>query len=108
MCKQKTLDKQHVCLDTASMQKYVVECIGTFFLLLTIALSANPFAIGTVLAAMIYMGGYISGAHYNPAVTLAVFLQKKIEAKEAGAYVLSQLLGAILASLTYSFVTKEK
>lgn len=86
------------------MNKYLVELIGTFFLLLTIAFSANPLAIGFGLAAMIYMGGYISGAHYNPAVTLAVLLQKKITVQESAVYILSQFIGAILACFVYFWV----
>lgn len=86
------------------MNKYLVELIGTFFLVLTIAFSANPFAIGFVLAAMIYMGGYISGAHYNPAVTLAVLIQKKISIVDGLFYVFSQFAGALLASFVYLWV----
>jgi aquaporin Z len=60
------------------MRRYAVEFIGTFFLVLTIGCTGlaaapgviAPLAIGAVLMAMIYAGGHISGAHYNPAVTL--------------------------------------
>jgi aquaporin Z len=86
------------------MQKYTVEAIGAFFLVLTIALSANPLAIGIVLSVLVYMGGYISGAHYNPAVTLAVFLQKKIAGKDAIFYVLSQFIGALIATVVFAFI----
>ena len=62
------------------MKKYLVEFIGTFFLVISIVLAVGgnagnlaPIAIGTVLIAVIYAGGHISGAHYNPAVTLAVY-----------------------------------
>ena len=58
------------------MKKYTVEFIGTFFLALTIVLTVNgtagmmvPLAIGSILMVMIFAGGHISGAHYNPAVT---------------------------------------
>lgn len=80
-------------------RKYIVEFIGTFFLVLTIGLSGgNALAIGGVLAAMVYMGGYISGGHYNPAVTLGIFLQKKISRNDAGIYMLVQLVAAIVAA----------
>lgn len=48
---------------------------------------------------MVYMGGHISGAHYNPAITFAILIQKKIDSKDAGMYIIFQLIGAILASL---------
>ena len=65
------------------MSKYVVELIGTFFLVLTIGLvviepgagAFAPLAIGSILMVMIYAGGHISGGHYNPAVTLAVWMR---------------------------------
>lgn len=83
------------------MKKYIVEFIGTFFLVLVIALTGNPLAIGIVLTALVYMGGYISGAHYNPAVTLAVLINKKISSTDALRYVIVQLSAAIVASLVY-------
>jgi aquaporin Z len=89
------------------MNKYIIEAIGAFFLVLTIGFSANPLAIGFILTTMIYMGGYISGGHYNPAVTFAVFLQKKIPGKEAVKYVISQLLGAVVASLIFLLIKQE-
>ena len=87
------------------MSRYVTELVGTFFLVLTIGLTAMngtpfaPIAIGSVLMAMVYMGGRISGAHYNPAVSVAVLIRGKMEARDVIPYVLSQITGAILASL---------
>lgn len=89
------------------MNKYIIEAIGTFFLVLTIGFSANPLAIGLAVIALVYMGGYISGGHYNPAVTLAVWMQKKIEQKEAVMYMLFQLVGAVAASLIYLLIRQE-
>jgi aquaporin Z len=86
-------------------RKYIIEFIGTFFLVLTIGLSGgNALAIGAILGAMVYMGGYISGAHYNPAVTLAIFLQKKILRRQAGIYMLVQLAAAIVAAAVFQAV----
>jgi aquaporin Z len=86
-------------------KKYTIEFIGTFFLVLTIGLSGgNALAIGAVLAAMAYMGGYLSGAHYNPAVSLAMVLQKKIGRNEAGRYMLIQLFAALVACAIYQTV----
>jgi aquaporin Z len=89
------------------MKKYLVELIGTFFLVLVIGLSGNPLAIGSVLMVMIYMGGHVSGAHYNPAVTICILLQKKIDTKDAGMYMVFQVIGSIAAALTVYFITRN-
>lgn len=79
------------------MKKYITEIIGTFFLVLIIGLTANPIAIGLGLAVLVYMGAHISGAHYNPAVTLAMYINDQIDIKESGKYVASQLIGSVIA-----------
>jgi aquaporin Z len=76
------------------MRRYAVEFIGTFFLVLTIGCTGiaaapgviAPLAIGSVLMTMIYAGGHISGAHYNPAVTLGVFLRRRCPASDVLPY----------------------
>jgi len=86
------------------MNKYITELIGTFFLVLTIGLTVStgvamaPLAIGASLMIMVYMGGHISGAHYNPAVSLAVMLRGKLPPKEFVPYIVSQLIGALAAA----------
>jgi aquaporin Z len=86
--------------------KLVVEFIGTFFLVLTVGLAvANagdlaPLAIGAVLMVMVFAGGHVSGAHFNPAISTAVFLRGKMaSAQEYGAYVVTQLVAAVVAAL---------
>ena len=89
------------------LRKLVVEAIGTFFLVLTIGLvvlepGAGPFAplaIGSVLMVMVYAGGHISGAHYNPAVTLGVFLRGRASAADLVAYPVAQILAGLAAAL---------
>ena len=87
------------------MKKYLTESIGTFFLVLTIGLTVlggtqfAPLAIGSVLMVMVYMGGHVSGGHYNPAVSLAVQLRGKLEGRELIPYWVSQILGALVASV---------
>ncbi len=87
------------------MSRYVTEFVGTFFLVLTtglVVLSGTPMApiaIGSVLMAMVYMGGHISGAHYNPAVSVAILIRGKMKSRDLLPYVLAQISGAILASL---------
>lgn len=85
-----------------SSQKFVVEFIGTFFLVLVVSFTGNPLAIGAVLAALVYSGGHVSGAHFNPAVTLALYLKKKIHANDAMKYVLVQLLGGFCAAIIFA------
>ena len=92
------------------MKNYLTEFIGTFFLVFVIGLTVAfqspfaPLAIGATLMVMVYMGGHISGAHYNPAVTLAVLMRGKINAPEALVYMLSQVLGACAAGLATAFL----
>jgi aquaporin Z len=87
------------------MNKYLTELIGTFFLVLTIGMCVTSgtewaaLAIGSSLMVMVYMGGHISGGHYNPAVSLAVFMRGKLSSADAVKYMLFQLIGAILAAL---------
>lgn len=87
------------------MVKYLTEFIGTMFLVLTICLTViggapmAPLAIGASLMIMVYMGGHISGAHYNPAVTLALAMRGKLPSAEVVPYMVAQILGAIVASL---------
>lgn len=87
------------------MAKLLTEFIGTFFLVLTVGLTVSngtefaPLAIGSALMVMVYMGGHISGGHYNPAVSLGVWLRGKLGLKDLGGYMVAQLLGAVVAAL---------
>ena len=85
-----------------------MEFIGAFFLVLVIALTGNPFAIGITLMVMVYMGGHISGAHYNPAVTLAVWIRGKLKSEKIFGYMASQVFGAFVAALVaYELIGKS-
>ena len=81
------------------MGKYITEFIGTFFLVLVVALTGSAAAIGAVLMVMVFAGGHLSGAHYNPAVTLAVLIRGKVSRYDAGIYMIVQVLAALLAAL---------
>lgn len=93
-------------------RKLVVEAIGTFFLVFTVgqvvlepsAGQFAPLAIGFVLMIMVYMGGHVSGGHFNPAVTLGVFLRGKATSREFGGYALVQILGGIVASIAVLYL----
>lgn len=94
------------------MNKYLTEFIGTFFLVLTIGCTVisrepgmiPPLAIGAALMVMIFAGGHISGAHYNPAVTLAVFIRGRCEKKDVVPYMVAQIAAAFVAAIVTSFV----
>ena len=80
------------------MKKVITEFIGTFFLVMGAALGGG---LGAALAlmVMIYAGGHISGAHYNPAVSLAVWIRGKLSVGDMLGYWMSQFAGAILAAI---------
>ena len=89
------------------MKKYLVEFIGTFFLVLTVGMTVidpvvaagfAPLAIGAALMIMVYAGGHVSGGHYNPAVTLAVYLRGRCSKADVPAYMGSQIAAGIVAA----------
>ncbi len=86
------------------MQRYVMEFIGTMFLVLAIAFTGNPLAIGVMLIALVYLGGHVSGAHYNPAVSLGVWMRGKLDVRDLAPYIVAQVLGALAAAAIYSWV----
>jgi aquaporin Z len=88
------------------MHAYVTEFIGIYFLVLTIGLTVlggtpfAPLAIGGSLMVMVFMGGHVSGAHYNPAISIACAMRKKLPWSEVPPYIAAQLAGAVAAALT--------
>jgi aquaporin Z len=93
------------------MPKYITEFIGTFFLVFTVAAGAvggwaplgfAPLAIGSVLMVMIFAGGHISGGHYNPAVSMAVFVRGKMSVTEMIIYWVVQVAAGVVAALLAS------
>jgi glycerol uptake facilitator-like aquaporin len=87
------------------MKRYMMEFVGTFFLTMAISLTGNPIAIGLMLIAMIYVGGHVSGGHFNPAISMACFVQKKMSLHSALWYCAAQSLGASLALFFFMMVT---
>jgi len=79
----------------------VTEFIGTFIFLYVIVATGNPWAIGATLAVLAYLGGSISGGHYNPAVTTMFLWNRGIAAENAIAYILAQIAAGILAVMTW-------
>jgi aquaporin Z len=96
----------------ARIAKLLTELIGTFLFFSVIALSGPigplaPLAIGSVLMVMVYMGGHISGAHYNPAVSFGFFLRRKIGATDLVLYWIAQLLASVLA-FTFGYLVSGR
>ena len=94
------------------MKKYIAEFIGTFFLVLTVGCTVipgaagviAPLAIGGALMVMVFAGGHISGGHFNPAVTLAVFMRGRCDAKDVVPYWVAQLAAAVAAAFVAVFL----
>lgn len=96
--------------------KFVYEFIGTFFLTLTIGMTVintnhpefwAPLAIGSILAVMVFAGGHVSGGHYNPAVSLAVYLRKKLAFEDLWLYWVVQFAGAVAGSFITIYLKGE-
>lgn len=90
---------------------YVAEFIGTYMLVLTVGLNVvgksagGAYSIAAILMIMIYALGHVSGANFNPAVTIALVVKGgQLQAKDAGIYVVSQLFGGLLAGFTYMWM----
>ncbi|HEY3931887.1 MAG TPA: MIP/aquaporin family protein [Verrucomicrobiae bacterium] len=89
------------------MKKYLTEFIGTFFLVLTVGMTVidpgagnlGPLAIGSALMIMVYAGGHVSGGHYNPAVTIAVWLRGRCPQSDVLPYIGSQIAAGIVAAI---------
>jgi aquaporin Z len=83
---------------------YLAELIGTFFLVFSVAATGlvqnqfAPLAVGATIMVMVYAGGHISGGHYNPAVTMAVLVRRRITLLDAVAYWVVQVVAGLLAA----------
>jgi aquaporin Z len=101
-------------MDYSLDRKLAVEFIGMFLFVFTVGMateSANksgavlaPLAIGAVLMVVVFGGGHVSGGHYNPAVSTAVFIRGKIKSQEYLAYIVTQFIAAALAGLLVNAV----
>jgi len=74
-----------------------VELVGTFIFLSVILITGEAIPIGLTLSAMIYWGGKISGGAFNPAVSIALYLNKKLNGVQTMGYILAQIIGAFIA-----------
>ncbi|MDB6167621.1 MAG: porin [Verrucomicrobia bacterium] len=92
------------------MKKPLVEFIGTFFLVFTVGMAVRghapltPLAIGASLMAMIFAGGHVSGAHFNPAVTLGLYLRGRCPKADVIPYLIAQFAAGFLAACIVSYL----
>lgn len=98
-----------------TLRKLITEFAGTFFLVLTVGIVAatlqgypGAMIICIVLSVLIFAGAGISGAHYNPAVTLACLLNKRLGRGAAAGYIIAQCTGAIAAAFVVAFFIGNK
>uniref|UniRef100_A0A6C0KCN3 Major intrinsic protein n=1 Tax=viral metagenome TaxID=1070528 RepID=A0A6C0KCN3_9ZZZZ len=88
--------------------KYAVEFIGTFMFLSVILSHPEPIPIAIALAAVIFFGATVSGAHYNPAVSVMMAMDGRMPVSEMIGYILAQVAGAAVALLVYNKYIKNK
>jgi len=99
-------------MDAVLQRKLVVEFVGMFLFVFTVGMATNkagagalaPLAIGSVLMVMVFAGGHVSGGHFNPAVSTAVFLRRRMAGIEFATYVVAQIVAAVLAGLVVRYV----
>src|ERR1700755_2654803 len=98
-------------MNTSLLRKLIVEFIGRFFLVYVIGCVSlqdhvllGPLAIGASLMVMIFAGGHISGGHYNPAVTLGVWMRGRTETKDVAPYMIFQTAGALIAAAVVKYM----
>jgi aquaporin Z len=92
-------------------KKLLVEFIGTFFLVFVVGMvvidstlgALAAIAIGSTLMVMVYAGGHVSGGHYNPAVSLAVWLRGRMKTGEAAAYMGIQVVAGLAAGFVVQY-----
>ena len=90
------------------MNKYLVEFLGTMFLMFVIFATGNWVAIGAALALGVLLGGAISGGAYNPAVAVSLYAAGKLPKSDVMPYVIVEILGALAAFYVYkTFVNRS-
>jgi len=89
------------------MNSYIVEFLGTLFLVFVILATGNYLAIGAALAVAVLLGGAISGGAFNPAVAIVLFVSGKISSKDIIPYIVAEVAGALAAFQLVKLVIKK-
>ena len=84
----------------------LVEFLGTFIFLSVIIATGSPWAIGATLAVLAFLGGPVSGGHFNPAVTLMSLYNRGVAMDSASGYIVAQVAAGILAAVVYTRLKK--
>jgi aquaporin Z len=91
------------------MNKYLVEFLGTMFLMFVIFATGNWVAIGAALAIGVLLGGPVSGGAYNPAVAISLYAAGKLSKSDLIPYIILEILGALAAFYAYNkYINKAK
>jgi aquaporin Z len=83
------------------MTPYLVEFLGTMFLVYIILATSNFLAIGGALALVVFLGGKISGGAFNPAVALSLYAANKLEKSKLLPYIIVEILGGLAGFYAY-------
>jgi aquaporin Z len=90
------------------MNKYLVEFLGTMFLMFVIFATGNWVAIGSALAVAVLLGGPVSGGAFNPAVAISLYSAGKLAKSDLIPYIIVEILGGLAAFYVYSnYVNKD-
>jgi aquaporin Z len=89
------------------MNKYIVEFLGTLFLVFVIFATGNYLAIGAALAVAVVLGGAISGGAFNPAVTIALMQAGRLPRSDLVPYILAQIAGGLAGLQLYKMVVNR-
>lgn len=89
------------------MNKYIVEFLGTMFLVFVIFATGNFLAIGAALAIAVMLGGMISGGAFNPAVAIAMMYAGKLPRADVIPYIVAQVAGALVGFEAFKMVTRH-
>jgi len=90
------------------MNKYLVEFLGTMFLIFVILATGNYLAIGAALAIAVFLGGKISGGAFNPAVAVTLYTAGKLSKADLLPYIIVETLGGLAAFEAYKKIVLKQ
>lgn len=94
--------------DANVYQQMSAEAVSSLFLAAAVAMGSDAMGVGMMVAVLVFAFGHVSGAHINPAVTLAVYIRGKINVVRAALYIVAQVAGAFVGALVPMYVLDDK